>query len=255
MRLLALFVLALGFHALGFSADIRIAYEDDPEWPWTTAKLDGLDQILAIKAAEAAGMKAVLICLPRKRAFEQLKAGELDGILNLSFKPERLEFLAYPLAGEKADPERRLHHDTNSVFIPTGDPLQWDGKAFQGLTGVLGALPGHGSADSLRKLGLKVDDGAKSVQGQLDKVAKCRLQGAILPTDAAKQLLSKDPALAKAVTILATPYTAKAAYLCLSKPYATADPARAERLWAEVAKVRESAEYKATTSAMLLKDE
>lgn len=255
MRHLLSLMLVVITASLVMAAEIRIAYEDEAEWPWTTAKQDGLDQVLAKQAGEKAGFTVTLVSLPRKRAFEQLKSGDLDAIINLSFKPERLEFLAYPLAGEKADTARRMHEDSNSVFARIGDPLAWDGKAFQGLTGAIGALPGHGSAESLKKLGLNVDDGAKTMLGQLEKVQLGRLQATVLPTDAAKLLISKNAELAKAVAPLPAPYTAKAAYLCLSKPFAAKAAGDADKLWAAIAEIRESDTFKTMAKEFMAKGE
>jgi polar amino acid transport system substrate-binding protein len=240
IRLLAFALLV----SSAYAADIKIAVEDEHEWPWTSAAQDGLDETLVKQAAQQAGLTIVFQSLPRKRAFEQLKNGEIDGVINLSFKPERLEFLAYPMSGDKADTARGLHVDSNSVFVKSGDPLTWDGKEFKNLTGAIGALAGHGSADSLKKLGLKVDDGTKTIAGQLEKVGLGRIQAAVLPSDAAKLALSKNTDLAKTVVALPTPYSTKSAYLAFSKPFYRASPEIAEKFWMAVVSVRDSESFK-----------
>jgi polar amino acid transport system substrate-binding protein len=236
--------LLIGIAVCGAAETVTIAFEDGAQPPWTNPDASGVDHDLLKLVGAQVGVTFTMQCMPWKRCLSQMQEDKVDGTLNASFKDERLAMGHYPMGADgKADPGRKLHDDSYSLYRAKGAALSWDGTAFQGLSGKLGAQSGFSIIDMLKKLGAQVDDEAKDKGAILKKLAAGRIQGAALHTVGADQLLKAQAELGGTIEKVEPPLVVKPYYLMLSKGFVAKKPELAKAIWDAIAVVRESPAY------------
>lgn len=232
MRATVLAVLACASLLAGEGVPFTVAYEDQPLPPWSMPDGSGSDLDRLRAAAPAAGLVLSLQVLPWRRCLAYLQEGRVDAVLNASFTEERAAWALYPRdAAGAPDPARSLHHLTYALYRRRGDALAWDGRAFSGLSGPLGAQTAFSIVARLQALGATVDDSSKEHAAILRRLAFGRLQGAALIADAADASLRDDAGLAAVIERVEPALETKPYYLIISPRFAAANPGAAERLW------------------------
>jgi polar amino acid transport system substrate-binding protein len=241
----SIFALICGFALCTAAESITIAFEDGAQPPWSMPDGSGVDHALLKLVAAKTGIEIKTQSMPWKRCLSQMQENKVDGALNASFKEERLAMGCYPMAadGKSADPAKRLHTESYSLYRIKGDALGWDGKAFAGLTGKLGAQAGFSIIDQLKKAGAQVDDEAKDLPAVMMKLVAGRLQGAALHSSAADAWLAANPEAAAKVEKIETPLVSKPYYLMLSKALVEKKPELAKQIWDAIASEREGEAY------------
>lgn len=245
MRPLLLLPLLLAGPLHAAPAALRFCHEDQDAYPWVLQDRPGLDVLLIQRVARRLNTPITLHPLPWKRCLAELQSGHMDGAFAASYKEERLGMGRYPSRQDgRLDITRRLHLSSYSLYRVRGNPLDWDGKTLHHLQGAIGTLSGFAIADFLRAHGASVDDSSSNPESTLRKLALGRLQGAALQTPRADRLLRRNPALARQLERLPLPLEERPYYLLLSFSLTSRQPALSRRIWDEIRRVRESAEYR-----------
>ncbi len=147
-----------------FALDIRFGYGDHDVSPYFLGngpelpEKPGLSVELVRDCTIAVGAKPVFIRLPVRRLHEEVRAGQLDAMLGLTFTPERTEYLAYPMQDGKPDASRRGATISYMLYRLRGNPVAWNGKSITGLNGPLGVNSGFVMANTLRARGVDVEE-------------------------------------------------------------------------------------------------
>lgn len=223
---------------------LQFCYENEDSYPWVLRNGDGLNIRLMSLLSRELGIKIQLLAMPWKRCLSELAGNRVDGAFAASFTTERLAFGQFPMRGDGSpDQDRRLHLSSYSLYRLKGDPLSWSGQEFIHLQGPIGTLPGFSIVGLLEKQGATVDDGSRSPEGTLRKLLLKRIQGAALQTQRADHVLASRPAWAKYIERTPLTLEEKAYYLMLSHGLVQRDPALAETIWSDIARLRQSAEY------------
>ncbi|MFT3734595.1 MAG: transporter substrate-binding domain-containing protein [Rhodocyclaceae bacterium] len=229
---------------------LRICHEPADIHPWSTRTGKGLNFELLAQVAKTSGVRFEYDIVPWKRCLILLKNNEVDGAFAGSFKPDRMESGAYPMAAGKPDTAKRLHIDRYVLVRRLGSPVGWDGKRLTNLKGVVGVQLGYSIADQLKSMQIDVDEGAQSAEDVLRKLVTGRVDAAALLTGEAQALLARTPELAARVEVLSEPLVEKPYFLLLSHGLVARDEKLALRIWDNIEKIRESGTYQARERAV-----
>lgn len=217
--------------------------------PWILREGKGLNIELLDRVARQLGMTFVYNRAPWKRCFDTLKRGEVDGVVGVSFKPERTRYGVFP-GGAPPNARKRLNLDRYILIRPPGSQLCWDGKNISGLNGMIGTQLGYSVADLLSGQGVVVDEGAPGATELLRKLLAGHVAAVAMLEGEAKALLTTPPFDKKSLEILPVPLTEKPYYLQLSHPLHANRPELARFLWDAIEHVRESREYQQLEARM-----
>lgn len=223
--------LACNAHAL----TLRLCTLDQPFPPHTMPDGSGVAQVLLRHAAREEGITIENSVAPRLRCIAQLKSGEVDGVL-AAFLPERVEYGVFPMAGPLADETRALSVVRFVVYRQKGGSVQWDGSAFSGLDArPVGLQVGLAVAQHLRQTGVTVDEGAKTIGQNLEKLVRGRLQAVVALEGESQPLVER---LSDRIEVLPKAFDATPIYLQVHPAYYSANREAVEKLWNAVRRAR-----------------
>lgn len=228
---------------------LSLCYNKDGSYPWIDPGRPGLGLRMAAMIAARAGMEIALTGTTWQRCLEEVKARHFDGALGASYREERREFGRYPeLERGKLNPAKRIFIEQHVLVRPKGSKFYWDGKSVQPATARVAAPAQVSVVKSLRGQGLTVDDGTKSTEATLRKVALQRADVALVLGDGARHEMARFPELADKLEIVSQPIEERVYYIMLG--YGVDDGA-ARRIWDACEQVRESPEFAAVQKAFL----
>lgn len=224
-------------------ADITILYENTPNFPWVMPDGTGITIDQMKLTAEKLDVNLKLVKAEWSKCLEFLKANKVQGVLEASFKEQRKEIGRYPLTAEgRPDTELRLHMGGYSIYRPAGSPVDWDGKAFSGLTGEVGAQKGFSVVDSLKTMGVQVNDSATDQELILKKLLAGHYQAAALLTESGNHAIATNPMFKGKIAVCPIPFSEKPYYLMFSHDLFDRHPDFCAEFWKTAATVRDSAE-------------
>lgn len=240
---------------------VRICADEVPLFPWRLSTdpkvpLQGLDFTLLEIAGQRAGVRVEFIPQPWKRCLADLQRGQHDAALGVSFRPDRLEIGVFPLRTRDQQPDDglRMRRESYSLYKLAPQPLVWDGKTLAPTPGsdfIVGAPSGYSIVEQLRGMNLKVDEGTRSIDSNLDKLIRGRVHAVALPTGEGDDALKREPRWGQVVQKVEPPLVEKSYFLLYSRAFFAAHEPVARRLWDELAPARESAAFKrAETEAL-----
>ncbi|MCX8040413.1 MAG: transporter substrate-binding domain-containing protein, partial [Planctomycetota bacterium] len=203
---------------------IVIAHEDRPAAPWVLPDGSGWDQRLVQDAARDAGLEIAYRALPWQRCLEAAGCGELDGVLAVSYRSERCQFLAYPLTADgRPDVAASLHTDSYAIYRRADRLLQ--------PTDRVAAQRGFAVVEQLAELGIAADEFDDDAAGLLARLAGGEVAAAALLTVVADQLIALRPEWQHALTREARVFSARPYYLAFARAFYEAQPEPCSRLW------------------------
>ncbi len=247
--LLVLVLLPLTAQADG---ELTFCYEDKDSYPWVMTNHTGLNLELLALVAAVNQLQIRYVAVPWKRCLAGLARGRYDGAFASSFKAERLSMGRYPTDSDgRLDESKRLHTSVYALYRRRGTAVGWNGKEFRQLTGAIGSLSGFSISDFLRSHGATVDESSRDPLALLRMLKEQRVDAVALQRLRADFVLQSHPALALDIERAELPLEEKAYYLMLSNAFCQAEPEKAQRLWAEIERQRESSAYQARITAFL----
>lgn len=219
-----------------------ICFESEDVRPWRHKDGSGLNFELLNRVARRANVTFRYEPAPWRRCFSEMHKGAVSGVLGASFKPERMEFGAYP-GGNPADARRSVYSERYLLVRRKGDKVDWDGSAIRHLDGPVAVQNGYSVGGDLRAINVGIDDGARSAADNLNKLLAGRVGAVAILAGEFSSLLGKEPALRDKVEALPRPLVEKPYYLILSHQLLKTRPEVAERIWSQIEAVRQSKEY------------
>lgn len=231
---------------------LRVCLNDVAHAPWRLAdekgraRRQGLDFVFLDLLERRGGIKVEVSLLPWKRCLADIKSGQQDAILGISYLPEREELGHYPQLAGQPDESLAVRYDQYAWYAPAGTTLRWDGKQLQGLPaeGVVGVQSGYSIANLVRGMGLRVDEAARTAEANLEKLVRGRVQVAALQSRETDQVLAAKPALAAAVQRLEPKLQERAYFMIFSRAFVARSARGLPLWWREVVAVRDSAVYR-----------
>lgn len=221
-------------------------YEDSATPPYLLGEGESIPALrpgvaveLVRQASSRLGLKARLIRTTWAGCIERLKEGKVDGVFMCAFRDERLALGAFPMAGGKADASRRMDNLGYALYAPVGSPVGFDGRAITGLKGRIAAPAGAGIVKELQDRGYDVAE-APDAAGVLALVKAGKAAAGSLQPAVGDALLAAGGEAVAGLSRIEPPLLLQPYFLMLSRQFAKAHPALAEKIWAAVAAVRDS---------------
>lgn len=231
MTRLLFFFLACLCCTTGVAAEpvvLRLCTLNQPFPPFTRPDGSGTSQLRVHRAIHGLPLRIDNYVAPQPRCLHDLQTGRADALIG-TFAPERLAFAVYPLRAGEPDPQRAIESISFLVYRRRGSPVQWDGLHFSGLeTGVIGTQSGFAQKSSLLALGVKVDDGARSVQQNLEKLAAGRFDAVVLYENEARRIGDR---FHGQLELLPQPFLRTGLFLMFGREFSRRHPALVEATW------------------------
>ncbi|MFC2140309.1 substrate-binding periplasmic protein [Candidatus Auribacterota bacterium] len=231
-------------------AKIKIAYQNTDNFPFQLGegsdidfKKPGLAVELLVLVGERLNIEITFVRFPWKRGEKELKAGRIDGLFSASFKTKRLELGVYPMKEGKVDPARKNYSNSYALYKLKGSSLSWDGKAFQHVSGPVGAPRGFSIVDDLKKHDIQVEETTSTLQN-LKKLVRGRLAGVATLDLLGDFFLREHKEMFKNIEKVEPLLVTKPYYLMLSHQFVKKNQKLAEKIWDNIALVRHLEEYK-----------
>ncbi len=228
---------------------LHLCYEDQLEWSWIRpAKGSDSGYILLELVRTRLGRSIDYVGLPWKRCLEQVQNGSMDGVVGASFLAERQAIGVYPTdAEDRPDPSRRLALNGYHLFVPRDSALSWDGQHFANLTGPIATIIGYSIAEQLKASGAEVyqtSAGADQTLSLFRLVLGGHAAAAAMIDAGGDTVLKNHPEIASRLVKYPVPLVQKPYYLMFSHHFYEANRPLAEEIWAGLAALRDSEEYK-----------
>ncbi|MBB5205191.1 polar amino acid transport system substrate-binding protein [Inhella inkyongensis] len=231
---------------------LRVCLNDVPHIPWRMAdeagriQREGLDFVFLDLLARRSGLQIQIALLPWKRCLADLKSGEQDAVLSMSYLPEREELGVYPMRLGVIDERLALRHNQYSWYVLQGHNLRWDGRKLSGLSpeALVGVQSGYSIGTVVREQGLKVDEGARTAESNLEKLVRGRVQLAALQVNEADRVLRKRPDLGARIQKLQPLLQERAYFTVFSQSFWGRYPRTVLDLWRDIATLRDSKAYR-----------
>ena len=141
------------------STIIVLAYDAAPNPPYNMANHLLEKPGISIEVLTAVGKKLDIgiefRSYPWKRCLENVRKNVVDGVIDASFKPKRLEIGSYPMDGLDVDYDKRNNTQTYSFYVLKDSLLAWDGKQLSHLNkSVVAVTLGYSIIEKLERLGI-----------------------------------------------------------------------------------------------------
>lgn len=245
----ATFWLALSLGTLCASAaaaPLKFCYEDVPQHPWTMPDGTGLNFELLHRVEKALGEEFHYQAMPWKRCQEEVRNGEMDGIIGAADNAERRKYLHFPsLPGGALDASATLYEDQFNVYLREGGDGSWDGKSLTSPNHPVVVQSGYlVIASMLHEHGMKTFDSIKTAEDGLRFLSEGMVDVAVLQSVEAEYLRREDPRFKSKIALAATPFAILPLYLGINQASYEHDSRRIEAIWNEIRTVRNSPEYR-----------
>lgn len=228
---LVLGVLALQ-PTLGTAAPIPVTLRLCVSGQATTPEGVGVFHQRVLAAARDVALNIEHYVAPRARCLQDTRMGTADALIGV-FTPERQTWLAYPLRQGQPAAEQGVGSIQVRIYRRAGTRVEWDGTALTGLDEQpLGLKFGSSYGADVAKLGVPLDDRAKTDEQLIAKLLYGRV-GAILLTDEAVQDLAK--IAPGKIEALARTYSTMPLYLAVSTAFERDHGTLVRQLWTNLA--------------------
>jgi len=239
-------LLTTALPAMGSAAPLftlRACFENSDSYPWLLQAGDGLVQHHLKLVEKQLGIEILLTPLPWKRCLSQVSSGQMDAAIKASYSAERArEVGAYPMKGDKPDPDKRLLIESYSLYQLKGGNSQWDGITLR-VNGAVAAQSGFSIVEFLQGEGAKVDDSSREPLIILKKLVMGRAVASALQTEVADSLLAAYSDLQMKIERLEPVLVEKPYYLVFSHPFQRQFPHESQLVWDAIEDVRNSPAY------------
>lgn len=251
MKLHLFLMLSLSYSLV--AKEITLLYSND--FPWTVKGDSGVD-ILLMKEVDK-NLTDVTIKfeeVPWKRCLDLMAANKSNGCFTASFKAARQEMGVYPGGEGVANPDdsKRIHSASYTLYRLKGSGISNNGMKISGHEDkFIGGNRGYSIIDDLAKEGLKMDQRSKNTKEMFDKLLSGEYVGVVALTLDAEFVIKNNADIAAKVEKAGEPLVNKPYFVMFSKDFYKNDKALAEKIWAEIGKVRDSQAHQDAASNWL----
>jgi polar amino acid transport system substrate-binding protein len=245
----AIFLLTLSlstFCASAAATPLKFCYEDVPQHPWTMPDGTGLNFELLHRVEKSLGEEFAYRAMPWKRCQEEVRTGEMDGMIGAADNAERRKYLRFPaLPNGTLDTTATLYEDQFNVYLREGGEGGWDGKSLTSPTHPVVVQSGYlVIAAMLHDHGIKTFDSIKTAEDGLRFLSEGMVDVAVLQSVEAEYLRHEDARFKDKIVLAPTPFAILPLFLGINHNSYEHDPKRMEAIWNEIRTVRNSPEYR-----------
>lgn len=223
------------------NAPVRICMEDGIWAPYLFVFADtpaGIHADMVRQALTDIGVPFQIQPMPWKRCLEWSRLGKADALLSMGYTAEHAKHYFYPEdASESGTSAQRLTQVGYAVVVRKDTQFVWTGET-RAIPQPAGIPLGHGTADKLKALGIKVVYGSR-YDDVFEMLIRHRVNSIVLsseladlyllPNQLGAQLLKYEPAL-----------TSKSLFLAVSRNGVVSNT-DAQQIWEAIANVRNNA--------------
>lgn len=224
--------------------ELSLAYTEHPSAPYLEGEgtnipaRPGVAVEIVTSAATQAGCTVHLARAANLRVLRSVGAGDVDGMILISFDAARGREMIFPRKGEQVDASRRLATLSYFLYRRKGGKLDWDGVNLSNPEGLpIGVNTGFSIAEPLHQLGAKLDE-VPTTEQNLGKLRLGRLAGYAMQEHIADPVIQRLH-FEHEIEKLPVPLQIKNYYLVFSQKFYAAHPDIAEKMWASIAEKRE----------------
>ncbi|ODN41794.1 substrate-binding periplasmic protein [Piscirickettsia litoralis] len=219
MKLIMIAMFIMVFPLVGFSKTVKICADKNYWYPFVFTKdgqVTGLQTDIIKAALTKAGFEYSITPLPWKRCLSEMKKGKVDAAATASYKAKRAVYMNYPKdAATAKESNWRVSQVAYVVVSLAKDNYNYSGD-LKTLPQPVYVPSGYSIAEDLRKLGLKVDDKAKSDLNNFKKLKRIK-KGSVVTLLQLAQAVIKSPGMEDIFVIQKDPIKSKSYYLPFSK--------------------------------------
>jgi len=228
------------------AAPLQFCYEDVPQHPWTMPDGTGLNFELLNRVEKSLNEEFVYRSMPWKRCQEEVRNGEMDGMIGAADNSERRKFLHFPaLPNGALDTTATLYEDQFNVYLREGSEGSWDGKSLTSPVRPVVVQSGYVViVNMLHDHGIKTVDSIKTAEDGLRFLSEGMVDVAVLQSVEAEYLRHEDPRFKNKIVLAPTPFAILPLYLGINHESYEREPKRIETIWNEIRSVRNSVEYR-----------
>lgn len=238
-------LLALPAAGLAAPPTLQLCQSDEGDYPWTLRDRAGLNNLLIERAARRNGVRVRFHPMPWARCLFKVSAGDMDGIVGASFRPERQRIGAYPMRDGQPDAERRLMRNRYLLYRRQNDlAVQWDGRRLM-VPGLVGVPTGYSVAGLLRQHGAAISQKERLPARLLQELVAGNLRAVTLTAGEGERLLADHAQFRDRIEVLPVALEEKDFYLVFSHRFRERNPALTERFWHAVMLEQHSADWQA----------
>lgn len=238
---------------------LRVCMNDEAHAPWRLAEPDGrvrrrgLDFVFLHELERRVGIRLEISPRPGRRCLKDLAENEQDAVLGMSHVPERDALARFPGPPGQPDAQQAVRRIEYVWYVRRASALRWDGARLHGLgpQESVGAQAGYSIAARLRSLGLRVEEGPRTVRSNLEMLRRGRVAALAMQPQAAEQVLASDPGLQRELRRLHPAVEERHYYLVFSHGFVANHAELARRLWQAALAVRDSDGYRAQQAQAL----
>jgi ABC-type amino acid transport substrate-binding protein len=217
---------------------VRLCTLDHPFPPFTMPDGKGQVQELLRLAGKEEAVTLENIFAPRLRCMAKFQSGEVDALIS-GYLPERLTLGAFPMIDDHVDDTKAVGTVRLNVYRLRGSRVDWDGKSFGGLNqGSVGIEVGLTAGQRLRALGVNVDEGAKTVEQNLEKLLLGRVQAVVALESDAKLIIAQR--FSDKIEALPQPFEYTVIHLQVNRHFYSLHKNSIDKLWTAIRQTRES---------------
>lgn len=210
-------------------------------------KAVGIHIDIVNEALSNLGMNAKFRPLPWKRCLNEAKVGSVDAIATASYKTDRAEYLHYPEDASTATKSKFRVAQVEYVVVTTADnPYEFNGD-IHSLPEPVRAPRGWSIVSDLTNQGINVDSQAAGDEVNIKKLLR-QGKGSLVTIPDVVQELEKRPEYQGKLKVSSTPIKSKSYFLPFSKKTKISKE-HIEKIWAEIAKIRDNPEKMAAIAS------
>jgi polar amino acid transport system substrate-binding protein len=227
------------------AAPLKFCYEDVPQHPWTMPDGTGLNFELLHRVEKALGEEFVFQAMPWKRCQEEVRNGEMDGMIGAADNAERRKYLRFPTTPDgTVDATAKLYEDQFNVYLRKEGSGNWDGKILSSPIHPVVVQSGYlVITEMLHEHGIKTFDAIKTAEDGLRFLSEGMVDVAVLQSVEAEYLRREDPRFNK-IVLSPTPFAVLPLYLGINRSSYERESKRIDMIWNEINIVRTSPEYR-----------
>jgi hypothetical protein len=218
---------------------VRVGYVDQnrpPYWLGDGDKVQdppgaGVDLIHDAVIGAGFGCPPILVRLPTVRLRVALAAGDID-MTPLGEMASYPAEIALPRAKDGSIDLNRAMHNSLLVLVRARDKLPANTNPMQYFRGkTLGMVQGNGNAPRLREAGLTIDDGARDLERNIEKLKLGRIDGVIASAVSPAHLATTLARYHGEIVQLPQPLVSARVWLAFNQTFYLAHRTQVEALW------------------------
>lgn len=227
----------------GASVKLRVGVNEQSSAPYIMGEgsqlrpLPGLSIEQMQLAVQGCNVALELERLPPLRLLQNLEKNVVQGVLMISYTPERARFAVYPMKGNQPDHAQRLSTLSYVFYINERSRLEWDGQRFNAPLQRVGVNMGWSVIKDLERLNMPFET-ALSVRNNFSKLQAGRIDAYAIHQNVGEDFLEHN--LSFKMKVMQPPISVKDYFLTFSQRFYKENPQISACIWKNIGNQRDA---------------